>query len=201
MLRRGFVILRRFSTAGPKGGPSSRFQYTIRAAFGKYLLVTNTVSSGVLMLLGDVVEQEFHHDFKARGDEPRYDYARLGRMFLVGLGMGPVHHYYYGFINKLWPLRDMVTVSKKILADQIVMSPICIAQFFYTLGLLEQKPVKRINEEFLGKFGAVYTMDWCVWPPTQFINFYLIPCRYQVIYINFVTMIYNVFLSYIKHEY
>lgn len=79
-------------------------------------------------------------------------------MFLVGLGMGIVHHYYYGYINKLWPLRDMMTVSKKILADQLVMSPICIAQFFYSLGVLERKSIKEMNEEILGKFGPVYTV-------------------------------------------
>lgn len=43
-------------------------------------------------------------------------------------------------------------------------------------------------------------MDWSVWPPTQFINFYFLPVRYQVLYINAVTMFYNVFLSYIKHR-
>lgn len=43
-------------------------------------------------------------------------------------------------------------------------------------------------------------MDWMVWPPTQFINFYYVPVKYQVVYINAVTMLYNVFLSYIKHR-
>lgn len=43
-------------------------------------------------------------------------------------------------------------------------------------------------------------MDWCVWVPTQFINFYFVPVKYQVFYINAVTMLYNIFLSYIKHR-
>lgn len=43
-------------------------------------------------------------------------------------------------------------------------------------------------------------MDWSVWPATQFINFYYLPVKYQVFYINAVTMLYNVFLSYIKHR-
>lgn len=42
-------------------------------------------------------------------------------------------------------------------------------------------------------------MDWCVWPPTQLINFLYVPNHYQVVYVNAITMLYNVFLSYIKH--
>lgn len=43
-------------------------------------------------------------------------------------------------------------------------------------------------------------MDWMIWVPTQFINFYYVPVKYQVIYVNVVSMIYDVFLSYIKHR-
>lgn len=43
-------------------------------------------------------------------------------------------------------------------------------------------------------------VDWLVWPPTQFVNFYYVPAQYQVIYINAITTLYNVFLSYIKHK-
>ncbi|KAJ8956668.1 hypothetical protein NQ318_014022 [Aromia moschata] len=80
------------------------------------------------------------------------------------------------------------------------MSPVCIAAFFYSLGALEMKPIKKSTEELKDKWVEVYVMDWCVWPPTQFINFYYVPVKYQVFYINFVTMLYNVFLSYIKHR-
>lgn len=75
MLKRGFLILRNYSKSAPR---TSRFRYTLKAAFGKYLLLTNTVSSGALMIMGDIVVQEFHNDFKARENENRYDYPRLG---------------------------------------------------------------------------------------------------------------------------
>lgn len=48
-------------------------------------------------------------------------------------------------------------------------------------------------------FLLLLQMDWCVWPPTQMINFFFVPNHYQVVYVNTVTMLYNVFLSYIKH--
>lgn len=43
--------------------------------FGKYLLLTNTVSSGVLMIAGDVISQEIEY---RRGElKNRYDYKRI----------------------------------------------------------------------------------------------------------------------------
>lgn len=89
-------------------------------------------------------------------------------MFLVGLLFGPLHHYVYGWLQNVLPKRNLKTVTKKILFDQIVMSPICILSFFYGMGLMERKPVKEINEETAKKFVEVYVvrkifMRNCVW--------------------------------------
>ncbi|KAJ3625689.1 hypothetical protein MTP99_016238 [Tenebrio molitor] len=197
MWRRMLKNFRNFSTTNVA---RDKIRHTIKAAFGKYLLWTNTASCGVLMFLGDLIDQEIH--YRKKVDKTwRYDYMRLGRMFIVGLAVGPAHHYYYNFINVVWPRRNMPSIGKKILADQLIASPICIVLFFYTLGLLEGKKFSDATEELKHKFVSVYTVDWMVWPPTQFINFYLVPVRYQVLYINTVTMFYDVFLSFIKHEY
>lgn len=46
--------------------------------FGKYLLATNVISSGVLMLLGDLVQQEI--EYQTQKLPKRYD---LGRMSII----------------------------------------------------------------------------------------------------------------------
>lgn len=150
------------------------------------------------MIAGDVMEQEIEFQ---RGLIPtRYDWGRVGRMFIAGLGFGPLHHYFYGWMDQILPKRTMYSITQKILLDQVVMSPVCIFFLFYSMGALEGKSVKGCTDEVKEKFMEVYMVDWCIWPPTQFINFYYLPVKYQVLYINGVTMLYNVFLSFIKHR-
>lgn len=49
-------------------------------AFGKYLLVTNIISSGILMLIGDGIQQEIEYHQNKR--KQRYDYKRLSTFIM-----------------------------------------------------------------------------------------------------------------------
>nr|XP_022902474.1 mpv17-like protein 2 [Onthophagus taurus] len=177
---------------------SNVVKITIKDAFGKYLLLTNTGTCGVLMLIGDIAQQEI--EYQRHMLPERYDWTRLWRMTLVGFGYGPLHHFFYTGIAKIWPQKTLQTVGKKLLADQFIMSPVCISFLFYGVGLLEGNTFRECATELQQKFLEVYTVDWCVWPPVQFVNFYFLPLKYQVLYINTVTMLYNIFLSYMKHR-
>lgn len=80
-------------------------------------------------------------------------------MFIVGLALGPVHHYYYVWLAKKWPARTAKVITWKIMLDQFVMSPICIAMFFYGMGGLERKSVQNMNKEIKHKFSEVYLVN------------------------------------------
>jgi protein Mpv17 len=71
---------------------------------------------------------------------------------------------------------------------------------FYSTGYLERQPLKEINREFSNKWLTIYTADWIVWPVVQAINFYYLQPRHRVIFINGVTSLYNIFLSFVKHS-
>lgn len=168
--------------------------------FGRYLLVTNTVSSGVLMLVGDVAAQEIERRLESKPKTVGLDWQRMFNMTLVGLSQGPLHHYLYKWMDVFLPGASVRTVFKKIAIDQFAISPIFIVTYLYSAGLLEGASVTECTAELRHKYWTIYTADWLVWPPTQFINFYLISPKYRVLYINAITMLYNVFLCYIKHN-
>lgn len=54
--------------------------------FGKYLLLTNTVSSGFLMFLGESLAQ------KLQSKDNQIDREKVKQMTIVGITQGPLHH-------------------------------------------------------------------------------------------------------------
>lgn len=93
----------------------------------------------------------------------------------------------------------MRTTTIKILYDQLIMSPLCIVLFFYSAGWMYGQSNAECWKEMKEKFATVLIADWLVWPAAQFLNFHYLHPKYRVIYVNFVTMLYDVFLSYVKH--
>lgn len=88
--------------------------------FGKYLLLTNTVSSGLLMWVGEVAAQRLDKSTKTgpNGDT-LYDREKIKQLTVVGISQGPLHHYTYLWMERLLPGTAKKTVFKKILSDQV----------------------------------------------------------------------------------
>jgi protein Mpv17 len=80
-------------------------------------------------------------------------------MFVIGLIEGPLHHYFYDWIGKLFKGRSVKSVTNKIIMDQIFMSPICITWFFIGMGLMEGKNLYECGHELREKFVEVYTVS------------------------------------------
>ena len=77
-------------------------------------------------------------------------------MFAVGLSQGPPHHYWYVWLDKVLPKRDLRTVFLKIVADQVVAAPFFAITFFFGMGVLEDKRMSECWKEFVKKFPTVY---------------------------------------------
>lgn len=54
-----------------------KFSRAVNVAFEKHLLATNTVTCGLLMFVGDLMQQEIEYQQKLLKE--RYDWTRLGK--------------------------------------------------------------------------------------------------------------------------
>lgn len=169
-----------------------------KAAFTKHLLITNTLVCGGLGGLGDFLQQKLERSLSL---EPRSnDWPRTVRMTTVGLLIGPIGHVWYRFLDSTFPGNSKMTVLKKLALEQALVSPSLLLGFFIGMGTLEGKSLKLCIDEIKEKFVFVYLVDCLFWPPVQAVNFYFLPSRYRVLYVSLALLIWNVFLSYIKHK-
>lgn len=166
----------------------------------KYLFVTNTVSCGLMMAIGDVTVQRIEHHLSGSRSSKKNDWHRTGRLFVVGVLMGPFNHGWYTFLDKVLPAAKPLVVVKKILMDQIVAAPILAFGFFMGTNLLERIPFDKSWDEFKQKFWIVYKMDCMIWPAAQAINFFYLNPKFRVLYVSFVTIFWDSYLSFIKHK-
>lgn len=146
---------------------------------GKYLLITNTVSCGLMMAAGDVIQQRSEHWKKhshkyfpsrvmAASPEDEqvtaisstsvygHDYVRTRNMTVVGLFQGPFHHWFYTVLDKILPGRNAKSVLKKTFLDQSVASPTCLTIFFVGLGIMESRKIEEIGKELKLKFRETW---------------------------------------------
>ena len=46
----------------------------------------------------------------------------------------------------------------------------------------------------------MYMVEWVVWPPAQFFNFYILPTRFRVLYDNVISLGYDMYTSHVKYR-
>lgn len=170
----------------------------IDAIFSKNLLVANVVTCGTLLGVGDACVQGMN--IAVTKKKTKFDFERTGRMIIIGCALGPFNHIWYAVLDKFIKGASGKAVFQKILCDQFIAGPFFCTTFLYGLSILEGKGTSGAKQEWKDKFLEIYFVDWMFWPGAQYINFKFVPGKYRVAYVSTATLIWNSFLSYVKHR-
>ena len=61
---------------------------------------------------------------------------------------------------------------------------------------MEGTKPKDLPKGMMQHLPDVMVANWILWTPAQFINFYAVPVKYQVLFTNFVELLWNAYLSF-----
>nr|GAT50806.1 predicted protein [Mycena chlorophos] len=153
-------------------------------------MLAQCVTAAVLFGAGDVIAQQA---VERRGSE--HDLARTARLtFYGGAVFGPAFTKWYQFLNRLQFQTPTKALVYRVWLDQCVLTPGAVIVFFGSMALLEGKP-----EEAAPRIGAGYVptllRNWCVFVPTQLINFWVVPPHLRFVVVSVVSLFWNTYLS------
>merc|ERR1719300_1374096 len=93
-------------------------------------IVTKSITSGVIAIIGSSISQA------ASGREVS---LRVSQSFLIygTLLTGPITHYFYRVLDKIFPGKGLTTSVLKVLTDRLFFSPAFLALTLYALQRLQ----------------------------------------------------------------
>ncbi|CAL5098484.1 unnamed protein product [Urochloa decumbens] len=183
--------------AGTTGGGAKDWRVFLAwylMSLDKNPIATKAVTSAVLTLAGDLICQ------LVIDRVPELDLRRTFVFTFLGLALvGPTLHVWYLYLSKLVTISGASGAIARLMLDQFIFSPIFIGIFMSLLVTFEGKPslvVPKLKQEWLSSVLA----NWQLWIPFQFLNFYFVPQKFQVLAANFVALAWNVILSFKAHK-
>jgi hypothetical protein len=169
-------------------------------------MLTTAISSGLIAGAGDavcqvVVEQNYNNTTSSSSNSATataYDLPRTVRFTILGtFVVAPVIRTWFTFLQKQIPGATAKAVLQRVAWDQFVFAPQFISLWLSCLWTLEgERDLSTIASRIQQQLPTVVMANWGLWIPAQIFNFGFVPLKFQVLYSNFVALLWNVYLSY-----
>lgn len=158
---------------------------------------TKSVSSAIGFTVGDILAQLLFTP-----NTIRFSFARLVRMAsLGGIIHGPASHFFYRQLEEYFPGNASMTITSKVVIDQIFWTPVFAALVFLYTGFIARVPGILILASLVKAVRRYTMMSWAIWPAAHYLNFKFIPARNRLLYINVVQTIFNTMISVITNSF
>uniref|UniRef100_A0AAV1TCC5 Uncharacterized protein n=1 Tax=Peronospora matthiolae TaxID=2874970 RepID=A0AAV1TCC5_9STRA len=166
-------------------------------------LITKAITSAVLFGVGDRLAQRIEPSEPSNSDNSdaektidRLGLHRTARMMVWGgLFFAPFNHAWYNFLEKAVRGNTVLSIGKKIAADQLVATPPLMLAFFTYAGFAEGRSVHDTMQKTAAKLQPTLVANYAVWPLVHVGTFGFVPLHYRVLFINVVNIGWSAFLS------
>uniref|UniRef100_A0A2P2LH01 PXMP2/4 family protein 4-like n=2 Tax=Rhizophora mucronata TaxID=61149 RepID=A0A2P2LH01_RHIMU len=155
-------------------------------------ILTKSITTSVIYVAADLSSQTI-----TLPASESYDLMRTLRMAGYGIIiLGPSLHFWFNFVSKVLPKKDLISTFKKILMGQTLYGPVMNVVFFSLNAFLQGENgteiVARLKRDLLPTMigGLMY------WPACDFITFRFIPVHLQPLVSNSFSYIWTIYLTY-----
>lgn len=163
---------------------------------------TLALTGGILNALGDVIAQTSQNVSCNDQHRPGWDAARTLRFFCFGFGLSPLLGRWNVVLERRFPLcrrrshkSTFKAVSKRVIADQLVMAPVGLVLFVGCMGVMEGRSIAQIRERYSDMYATALLTNWKVWPIAQLINFRYVPLPYRIPFQSTCGVFWTLYLS------
>ena len=136
--------------------------------------------------------------------EGQTDLRRVSLVTAYGFAVvGPLGHWWYEKLDTMctrrWAQGTARLIGAKIVLDTVVFNPVHVSSWFGLMGLLSGDSMRTIADQFRDKFWPTLVAESVVWPAVQWINFWRVPVKHQLLVVNIVSLADCTALSWVKH--
>ncbi|KAJ1691107.1 hypothetical protein LUZ63_015262 [Rhynchospora breviuscula] len=126
----------------------------------------------------------------------KIDLRRLLLKMLFGFAYGgPCGHFVHKVLDSIFRgKRDKKTVAKKVLIEQLTLSPCTHMLFLFYYGLVaERRPWSEVKMRVRKQYPSVQVTAWMFWPIIGWINHLYMPLQLRVIFHSFVACCWGIY--------
>ncbi|OLL24563.1 Protein sym1 [Neolecta irregularis DAH-3] len=132
---------------------------------------------------------------------PPFEFDRLVRFMSFGMFNAPILYNWFGFLDRTFPVPQGTLsggfgkVLMRVGVDQCIFAPIGLCVFFTFMGLSEGHGISGVKRKLNDGYSRALGSNFVVWPAVQFINFKVMPLRFQIPFVSTVGIFWTMYLS------
>ncbi|EMR09551.2 hypothetical protein PNEG_02137 [Pneumocystis murina B123] len=127
-----------------------------------------------------------------------FRFSQLIRFMSYNFLTTPIQLWWYSFLDHLSTISRISNTAeliKRILMDQFLFTPISLTFYLVFMSLTEELSKKKLKNKFNQGFFSILKANYCIWPAVQLINFKYIPLKYQIPFLNSISIFWTIYLT------
>ena len=110
----------------------------------------------------------------------------------------PWGYFWFKWLSHSIPLSPPPVLPKllgTIAIDQSISAPINLVAYLTTRGLIDGDSPRQIREKLSKEAFPLWSAGCIFWIPCSFVNFYLVPLKHRVTFVNLMAFFWNAYLA------